>query len=139
MKKKVRIKVSPAERWEDFFYGAFTSRDAEMNEPQGPTLGTRCKVLGSEVASAIHDAVRDRDMEWWQACALVDNVAPTPEAVKQWIAVSTEHAVQAAVLAEARLWDLQTKKFTDAETEEWVVEHLAELERARGGADGRTI
>ena len=30
-------------------------------------------------------AKADRDFEWWQALCLVDNVAPTPLAVKQWL------------------------------------------------------
>ena len=34
---------------------------------------------------AVKKAVAERDLEWWAACAGVDTVAPTPEAVKVWL------------------------------------------------------
>ena len=40
-----------------------------------------------------HDATvrTDRDMDWWQAIVLVDNVAPTPEAAKEWLTKLSKH------------------------------------------------
>jgi len=36
--------------------------------------------------AAVAEACKDRDMEWWEALVLVDNVAPTPEAARDWLA-----------------------------------------------------
>ena len=36
-------------------------------------------------------AAKDRDFEWWQALCLVDNVAPEPESVKQWLLIESEY------------------------------------------------
>jgi len=62
------------------------------------------KSLQYLIASAIREAVKDRDMEWWQALACVDNVAPTPEAVRAWVLALSKHfeeeAVDKAVAAE---------------------------------------
>ena len=89
------------------------------------------------VIFAIQAAVRDRDMEWWQSRALVDNVATTPEAVKQWIAVETEHAVQKArreTLEEAaRAAEQRGINWPDGSARA-----CADAIRALGGADGRT-
>lgn len=46
------------------------------------------------IAKAIRDALADRDHEWWQALALNDAVAPTPEAVKKCVLDYQELAVK---------------------------------------------
>lgn len=52
----------------------------------------------AEAAEArITKAIKDRDMEWWEACALVDNVAPEPKAVSQWHAVMCQHSHEEGV------------------------------------------
>ncbi len=69
-----------------------------------------CLVAGL-FTKTLRQAEKDRDMAWWEALALVDNVAPTPEGVKDWLlreqdyhlnlAVS-EALERAALLAESR-------------------------------------
>lgn len=68
-----------------------------------------CDTFGAEsgwehvtrwIADAIRKAVTDRDMEWWEKCACVDNVDPTPEAVERWIGVSQQYFIEQAVAAE---------------------------------------
>lgn len=56
--------------------------------------------LRSQIQAAIREAVAQRDMEWWEAVVLVDSVAPTPEAAKQWIAVSQDYHIKEAVAQE---------------------------------------
>jgi hypothetical protein len=36
-------------------------------------------------------ALEKRDLEWWENCILVDNVAPNPQAGKNWLASSNSH------------------------------------------------
>lgn len=52
------------------------------------------------VLAALREAVAQRDMEWWEAVVLVDNVAPEPEAAKRWIAVSQDYHIKQAVAQE---------------------------------------
>lgn len=54
----------------------------------------------ARIAEAVESAVKARDMEWWQALALVDSVAPTPEAVKLWKMQEAEYHTKQAVAAE---------------------------------------
>lgn len=39
------------------------------------------------MAEVVAAAVKDRDMEYWEKCCLVDNVAPTPDGLKEWVTV----------------------------------------------------
>lgn len=43
-----------------------------------------CDLLESRITAALERARKERDWAWWEACALVDNVPPTPEGVKWW-------------------------------------------------------
>lgn len=45
----------------------------------------------AEVERERDEAVKNRDMEWWEALVLVDNVAPTPEAAKDWLLCLSAH------------------------------------------------
>src|SRR5262245_26735207 len=63
----------------------------------------------NEIEAGVHaiprwheEEMKNRDMEWWEAIALVDNVAPTPEACKQWVINSTDLFVKQAVEAQTR-------------------------------------
>lgn len=40
-----------------------------------------------ELTDDIREAVKERDMEWWEKCCLVDNVEPTPDGVSQWVTI----------------------------------------------------
>lgn len=52
-------------------------------------------LLGAAILSALQrvyaEARAERDMEWWEAVILVDNVAPTPEGGKHWQAILGQH------------------------------------------------
>ena len=52
------------------------------NDPDTSMVYRSC--LRYLIAAAIREAVAERDFEWWEKLALVDNVAPTPEAVRDW-------------------------------------------------------
>ena len=46
--------------------------------------------LDEEVNHAIESARTERDMQWWSKLCLVDAIAPTPEAVHEWIVEETK-------------------------------------------------
>lgn len=87
------------------------------------------EIDATKIESAIREAISDRDIEWWQATALVDNVAPEPQAVRHWIATSEEYHVKQAVAAErercARIADTRPL----ACDEEWSLKQVAQLIR----------
>lgn len=70
------------------------------------------ELLANHITGAVLvglDAARkERDMEWWEKCCLVDNVSPTPEGVQGWIATENGYATQCerervlAIIAEHR-------------------------------------
>jgi uncharacterized coiled-coil DUF342 family protein len=54
-------------------------------------LAERAEAELAEAKETNRKALSDRDMEWWEKLCLVDNVAPTPEAVKQWVMDENEY------------------------------------------------
>lgn len=46
--------------------------------------------MDAAICAARQEARRERDHEWWEALACVDNVEPTPEDVKKWILLMAE-------------------------------------------------
>jgi hypothetical protein len=55
------------------------------NGPLHHEVGTVTKMLHQWGDLRAEQVRRDRDMEWWEAVVLVDNVAPEPAAAKQWL------------------------------------------------------
>lgn len=54
----------------------------------------------SVALTCVEESRKSRDMEWWEKVVLVDNVPPTPEAAKMWVAQLMEHHVEEARHAE---------------------------------------
>jgi hypothetical protein len=54
------------------------------------------------IHAALREAVAARDAEWWEKLALVDNVAPTPDAVKAWLLHLARYEQKEAVAVERR-------------------------------------
>ena len=44
----------------------------------------------------LEGALKDRNIEWWKELALVDNVAPNPKAVKEWLMILSKHEIEQA-------------------------------------------
>lgn len=81
---------------------AFEEADS-LIERCGLSPAWRCEIAGAFQA-AVNGAVSDRDMEWWEAVILVDNVAPTPEGGKHWQAVLGQHIEEETRKEEAAVW-----------------------------------
>lgn len=69
-----------------------------------------CAQLAVALMERAREAAKDRDFEWWEKLALVDNVAPTPEAVREWLLDVAEHEREGAVKAATEeLWKLRDR------------------------------
>lgn len=75
----------------------FAAHDAELKQDLKDQLGwMEQSEVEAFVAEKVREAVKDRDMQWWQAVVLVDSVAPTPEAAKKWLLELSKHEQEAA-------------------------------------------
>lgn len=78
-----------------------------MNEPKSLytpmtfdewfTLSAPCNQLAAILKAAWDAATAARDFEWWEAVVLVDNVAPTPEAAKDYLIHERQYHIEEAV------------------------------------------
>jgi hypothetical protein len=71
-------------------------------------------------------AVKDRDMVWWEKLALVDNVAPEPDAVKDWILKLAQYEVAQAVAERDDLIEMMKNEWYAPERWTALVEHQAQ-------------
>lgn len=51
----------------------------------GPCFASKGCEACQRVWRGVNEALGNRDVEWWEQLALVDNVAPEPKAVKKWV------------------------------------------------------